>query len=386
MTAKRIALIASALALATGVAACGDDNESGGGGQQAGAVGAQTGTPAEKAAAAGEKDAREAVDLPKRTLGFLQYTNQAEIAVRMQNAARQVAKTLGWKFIACDGQGDPRKQGACGSTLLDRGADVIVANTIPPAASKRALQTADRRNVPWVITGGDVPPDPLIDAVYAPNDAAMSEELVNWYLKQIGSEDQKMVIVNEFPGIESLKNRLEAVKSGLSAAPNVKVVGEEEIDYTNPTQDIQRDVSQQIQKNRDANIFWSITNDMPPVVQALKSRGFTGDKRPMVVGYFADKVNTNLIRNGDAEALAEWPIEGDIWAAVDQELNMIARNEDIPKTRDELVNEYSLDFIKPTLITKDNVPPEGEYPPPAEDFVSYFKAKWAKEYTGMPGA
>lgn len=370
------------LVLVFALAACGGDDDS----DDAGAVGAQTGDAAESAAAAGEEDAGEPVDLPQRTLGFIQFTNEAEIAVRMQVAAEEAAEAIGWDFLACDGQGDPRKQGACGSTLLDRGADVILSNSIAPATTRAAIQRADREDIPWIVVGGLVPDDPKVDAIYAPDDEAMTQLLWDWLVEETGGE-QTISILNEFPALEALGVRAEVIKDLVSQdGGGMEIVGEEEIDYTDVVGSIQRQVNNQLSQNPDVGTFWSITNNIPPIVQSVKSNGSrSGDNWPIIIGYFADLVNLDAIRAGDAEAVAEWPIEGDIWAAVDQAAQQVARDAETPRTREDLKPEYSLEFIEPTLITEENLPPEGEYPPPNEDFVSYFDAKWAAEFgTGEP--
>ncbi len=373
----RLLLGVVGLALVFALAACGgDDSDS----DDAAAVGAQGGDAAETAAAAGEEDAGEPVDLPQRTVGYIQFTNEAEIAVRMQVAAEEAAEAIGWDFLACDGQGDPRKQGACGNTLLDRGADVILSNSIAPATTNAAIQRADKENIPWIVVGGLVPDDPKVDAIYAPDDTAMTELLWDWFVENTGGEST-LAILNEFPALEALGVRAEVLNDLISQdGGGIELVGEEELDYTDVVGSIQKQVNNQLSQNPDVGAFWSITNNIPPIVQAVKSNGSRSDDWPIIVGYFADLVNLDAIRAGDAAALAEWPIEGDIWAAVDQAAQQVAREVEIPRTREELAPEYSLEFIEPTLITEENLPPEGEYPPPNADFVSYFDAKWATEF------
>lgn len=359
------------------LAACGDDDSNG----EGESVGAQEGQAAETAAAAGEEDAGEATELPQATLGFLQFTNEAEIAVRMQNASEDAAAAIGWDFIACDGQGDPREQGACGSTLIDRGADVILANSTSPASTRRAIKTADQQDIPWIVVGGLVEEDPLVDAVYAPDDEGMTQILYDWFVEETGGE-ATVAILNEFPALQALGVRAEILKELVSGGDaSIEIVGEEELDYTDVVGSIQRQVNNQLGQNPDVNAFWSITNNIPPIVQTVRASGERTDDPPIIVGYFADLVNLDAIRAGNASAVAEWPIEGDIWAAVDQAAQMLTQNEyQPPRSRDELVPEYSLEFIEPTLITEENLPPEGEYPPPNEDFVSYFQSKWDAEY------
>lgn len=369
-----LALLAG-LALTLSVVACGDDDSNG----SQSAVGAQEGQVADEATAAGEEDAGEPVKLEKKTVGYLQFTNEAEIAVRIQTATKEAATAIGWDFIACDGQGDPRKQGACGSTLIDRGADIIIANSISPEVTGRALKQAQQKDIPWFIVGGLVPEDPGITAEYVPDEVAMSNLISDAVLDETGGEGT-IATVNYSPAIEVYNTRRDVFKQRIGET-DMEIVSEGELDYTDLVGSIQKQTNNLLSKTPDVDVILSYTNDIPPVVQTIRASGSrSGDDWPIIAGWYGDLVNLDAIRNGDVFAVVEWPIEGDVWAAVDQAAQFFARDEQPPADTAGLTEEYSLKFIEPSIVSADNLPPKGEYAAPNADFVSYFTAKWGTEF------
>jgi ABC-type sugar transport system substrate-binding protein len=213
--------------------------------------------------------------------------------------------------------------------------------------------------------------------MYPPDDRAMGDALSAWLMDATGSGDKEIAVVNQFPGIEGYKLREDALRDALKSNPDAKIVAEEEVDYTNLVEDVQRDISQVLGKSPDVDALYSLTNDIPPIVTALRTKGKTAEDGPMVLGFFGDKANLDAIRAGTADAIAEWPLEADVWSAVDVAAQSIANDTPAPETLD---GAYSLDFAQPIVVSSENLPPEGEYAAPAADFVSYFKAKWGEEF------
>jgi hypothetical protein len=73
------------------------------------------------------------------------------------------------------------------------------------------------------------------------------------------------------------------------------------------------------------------------------------------------------------------PYDASQWTAVDQLLEFWARDKPFDKSP---APEYPGvgDLYDYEIVTKDNLPPAGEYREPKVDFVSYFKAKWEAEF------
>src|SRR6201999_1957802 len=116
--------------------------------------------------------------------------------------------------------------------------------------------------------------------------------------------------------------------------------------------------------------------------QALTQRfgaGKTYPARPLLTTYYANLPVIDMIRKGQLDAAAENPLEWTGWGAIDQLAEDFTRK--TPSSTDERP-DYGpgLDFWRPTVVTKDNLPPEGQLLAPTVDFAGFFTAKWAAEF------
>ena len=74
----------------------------------------------------------------------------------------------------------------------------------------------------------------------------------------------------------------------------------------------------------------------------------------------------------------EQPYDAAGWVAVDQAAELFARGKAFDKST---APDYAgFEIYDYALVTKDNLPPEGEYRTPKNDFVTFFKTKWQHEF------
>ena len=326
---------------------------------------------AEAAAAA----AGEPTTVPEITIGYIRFAAEAPADQRIFGAAEDAAEALGWKVLQCDGQGDPVKMASCGNTLLDQKVDVLLTDGMPQSAIASALRRAEEMGVPAVYSGGSQDEDDMYDAGYVPPDGEMGQVLAEYVAEQV-SEPDGGVIVQGFPtgwGIE----RVDALK-----AVDVDILSEVDADATNLVQGTQQQIAAQLNEHADASAVW-ITFDTAVLgaSQALDAKypGQSFPDRPLLVTFYGNEPTLQLIGQGKIDAVIENSLEWSSWVAVDQIAELMARETPLS---DDFRPNYGegLDFWRPALVTKDNLPPSGELVAPPVDFEGFFKAKWAAEF------
>lgn len=363
---------ASALTLtACGSSGSGSSSGTSDGTAKSGSISAEIQKRAETAAAAAGKP----VSVPKIKIGYLRYVAQAPADIRIFDAAEKAAKTLGWEVIQCDGQGDPVKMATCGNTLLDQKIDVLLTDGIPQTIIASALQRAKSMGVPAVYSGGSQDVADMYNAGYVPPDGEMGKVLADYVAEQVKKKPGD-VIVQGFPtgwGVE----RVDALK-----ATGVKIATEVDADATNLIQGTQQQIAAQLNRHSDASAVW-ITFDTAVLgaSQALDAKypGKSFPDRPLLVTFYGNAPTLQMIGQGKVDAAIENSLEWSSWVAMDQIAELVARKTPMST---ELRPNYGegLDFWRPTLVTKDNLPAAGELLKPPVDFEGFFTAKWATEF------
>lgn len=341
---------------------------------------------AESAADASVKALGGSVELPHQKVGFLQLNAQAEVAARIEEGAKDAAAAIGWDFVSCDSQGNPAKMASCGSSLLNRGSTVILSVGIEPAAVTAQMKQARARKVPWIGVGGGATPNPLFTAQYAPRETEMATLINQYMFTQLPKRSKKntQVAMSTFSSVRAGKARSDALIADLKKHPTVKLVDIHEDDLANQIEDSRSWATSMLTEHPDVDAILGTADYSLPVVGRVVAAKFPGKKfpdRPLVVGYLDDLVNLDAIRRGQADALATMRLDTESWIAIDQAAEYYARKTPFdPKAYLDSAHVYGLNFNDATLITKENLPPAGQYVEPKEDFTAYFTAKWSAEF------
>jgi ABC-type sugar transport system substrate-binding protein len=386
---RALATLTIGLLLAVGsLVACGDDDSASGETTQ-GAGQSDDAAKTERATAAGQRAgeaAGEPVEVPTITLGYLDQVGSAEIAQRTFEATEKAAGVLGWNVAYCDAQGDPRKMASCGDSLLDRNVDVMLSTAIDASLIKPQLRKAKSADVPWITIEGSARPDPLFTAQVAPDEIALAEVINEYLVEQLASIDGPAPIaVHTFTQIYAVAQREDQLKKDI-AGTNIEIADTHQTDLANGVEDTTRASEVQVQQNPDLKALWGDINFHIPGFAITMQRRFAGKSfpdRPLVVGFFGDRLNLEQIRRGLADAVTETPLESNGWIVVDQIAENLARGKAIEDGMRP--GYYELDFVSPVLVTKDNLPPEGELVPPKEDVETFFTTKWTTEFTNAAG-
>jgi ABC-type sugar transport system substrate-binding protein len=322
------------------------------------------------------------VKLPKKTVGFLQITGASEVAIRIEDGARQAAKLLGWKYVRCDALGDPQKMASCGDNLINQRVSVILSDGVEPAVIAVQLKKAKQRKIPWFDVGGQVTPSPYFAAMYAPDDTAMARLLHKYMLAQLPKRGagQRTIAVQAFDAILALKLRHDQLKRDVKGKH--KIVATNQTDFADPAGSVTRATQTVLTANPKLDAIWAATDfDIPAIASVIGQRfpGKTFPQRPLVVGFYGDKANLDAIRKGRADAVVEVPLEATSFTALDAAAAYFAK-----RTRIDPNLYRNTVFDTPFLITRSNLPAPGRYarPKPGSkgDWVSYYTRKWRAEY------
>lgn len=316
-----------------------------------------------------------AVTLPKITIGYLRYVGQSPADQRIYNAAVAAAKVLGWKVIPCDGQGDPVKMAACADTLLNQHINVMLNDGIPEGIIAAALRRAKSMNIPVVYSGGSLDQTDLYTAGYVPPDGQMGQVLAAYVKQQVAGKSGG-VIVQGFAASWGVE-RVAALK-----AAGVKIVSNQEADATNLVQGTQQQISAQLNQHPDASAVWiTFETAVLGASQALDAKfpGKSYPDRPLLVTFYANLPTLKLISEGKVDAAIEDSLEWSSWVAMDQIAEFVARKTPMSS---EVRPDYGpgLDFWRPVLVTKSNLPASGSLAPAPVDYTTFFQDKWKTEF------
>jgi ABC-type sugar transport system substrate-binding protein len=320
------------------------------------------------------------VAVPKKTIGYLRFAAESPADQRVYSAFVSAAGLLGWKVIPCDGAGDPTKFAACGNTLLNQQIDALVNDGIPPSLIAPTLAKAKTMGIPTIFTGGDPGGDPgAYSAGWVPPDGEMGKVLATHTVDQLKGKNGG-IIVQGYPTPWGTV-RTDALKAAAGPA-NIPIVSEQEADATNLVAGTESQMAAQLNAHPAAKGMWiTFETGVIGASQAIQAKlpGKSFPNRPLLVTFYANLPTLQLIGAGKVDAAVEDSLEWSSWVAVDQLAEFFARKTAFDKN---VRPDYGsgLDFWRPTLVTKDNLPKEGQLVPPPVDYQGFFKAKWKTEF------
>ncbi len=387
MNRRLLALLCAVAAIGLFVAGCGDDDDDGGtsGG---GGIGAGTGSAkakAQKSGAQAAKDDGTAELPPNKTIGFLQILGGIESADRTANAVKTALAEVGYKMVLCDGQGDPTKWATCADSLLGRGVDAIFTTGIEPNAVAPQLKKAKSQDVPFIQVGGLVSPG--YDGSYYPDEPEAGKILAEYTLKDLTdnvSEKPAQIIVHDYPAPWATSRTDELEKQVKASPDDYEITATTQTDPANLVNGTRKTVTDQITANPDTNMFWFSFDSAGQVGGQAVSAKYPGKQfpdKPLVATFHADLGTLELMRAGNVDVALDVPYDAGPWVGVDQLLQHWGLDKPFAKEPQPsypgigTVYDYE-------VVTKDNLPPEGQYRTPKNDFVTFFKTKWADQFGG----
>ena len=345
---------------------------------------AGTGARAASAKKAGEKAAAAAGGTAKlpagEKIGFVNIVGGLPPADRLQWATQTALAFAGYKTVTCDGKGDPATMSTCFNTLLSQNVNAIFTNGVSPSVVAAPLRQAKSKGVPVIDVGGIVGPG--YDANYAPDESRLGKVMAAYLVKKLdGLGGQADVAVHDFPAPWGALRTQQFTKA-IAGDSHIKVTAKATTDAANVVQGTKKTVTDELTQNPNLKAFWfawDTAGQAGGQVIGSKFAGKSFPDRPLVVTFHADPGTQQLIKSGAIDAVADVPYDIGAWVGVDQLLEHLARG---TKLSGELQPSYPgvgslYDY---PIVTKDNLPTQGKYIEPKVDVVSFFEAKWNKEF------
>jgi len=344
-------------------------------------IGPMTGTPeASKATSEGTAEGNKLGKVsnpPHPTVGFLDILGGIESADRATNSVRQGLKALGYKMIYCNGAGDPKKWTTCGNTLLAQGVKGIFLTGIDPSTIPSVVKKAKSQGVPILDCCGSVGPG--FSAAFFPDEAQAGKVLAQALIAKLGSSGGD-VAVADYPAPWA-KQRTDQLKS-MVGGTKVKISASSVTDPTNLVQGTQKTVTDQLTANPNLKGFWFAFDSAGQAgaqVVAGKYPGKSFPNRPAVFTFHADPSTQVLMRKGAVDEVVDVNYDVTAWEAVNAFAEFVARHTPLPGYTDHASYPGLGNPLAYQIVTKDNLPPAGQYVAPRVDGVSYFLAKWKAE-------
>jgi len=273
---------------------------------------------------------------------------------------------------------------ACAIGAIDSGmVDFIISAGIEPKDMSRILKKADFKDIPVINIGASVAHSPLLAASYVPDDRAQSTTLNRYMinkLMQVPRRARKIVVLTSSTGGGSA--RVEQLKRDIEGT-GIQIVEEAETDLA-IAETARETVRKRLEKYPNVKAVWlahetSVEPAGKAVDKAFKDLEFPD--RPLVLGFNADPKAAEALRDDEADAVSDVAYDATLWIALDRAAELLGRREPLPT---EPRPKYPLNFLDIALVTKDNAPAKGEFRGPQEDFVTFFTAKWRKEFGPPP--
>ncbi|HEX5712453.1 MAG TPA: substrate-binding domain-containing protein [Solirubrobacterales bacterium] len=383
---RLVVLLLAIAALALTISACGgnDDESSASSGDSAAPASAGD------ASGAGEEAAKAGQDLPKGlTAGILHVQGTAQSDQLIGYGVEDALDALEIPYSSQDAQGNPAKMASGLDALINKNPSVVFGISVEPATITAQLKKMQQKGIPYINVGGTVAESPLVALSPVPSDYAQSAIATQYLLNTLGAENKESpgtpvgeVASFGFDPIYSLFQRRITFETMVKEAPGVKIVADHQIDFENPTGDIQSATESIVQANPDLKAIYSCCDfTLPPIAAGLRQAGAT-DKVKVVSAQLADPAVLDLIQKGEIDAVGNAALGASSWMAVDEFASSEAEKREICRTC-WMKNEYMFAY---SMVDKENVDPSFDLRPDFAinplivDYPGYFEAKWKKEY------
>ena len=345
-----------------------------------GPIGGKLGAAAAKAGTAAGKAAGKRVQPLRLRVGYLDIIGGIESADRAHNSLRVAFRSLGAKWLYCDGQGTPTKWVTCGNSLLAQNIDVLALTGIDPSSIPSVVQAAKAKGVPIVDFGGTVGPG--FAAQFAPNEGKNGQILAAYLKAKLASQTgTSNILTIDYP-TPWAQERTARLKTLVSSTPSLKISLAATSDPANLIAGTQKTVSDALTADAKLKAIWvsfDTAGQAAGQVVASKYSGKTFPDKPLVVTFHADPSSQALMRRGAIDAVVDNNYDATAWELADAVAQRFARKKPFPKYGTSFKYPGIGDPLVYEIVTRKNLPPSGKYVAPRVDVVTYFQSKWKAE-------
>ena len=336
-----------------------------------------------------------AVELPALTIGYLQVLSASEAAQRLELTAKDAVDYLGWGWEYCDAEGVPDGMQTCLETLINEGVDAIVTDGTTVEVIVEGLARARAAGIPFVNTGGTQSFYHLYAASFNPNDAELGRVLAEWMMDNRGKDGPVQVSSAGFAKWGS--DREDSLRAAIEGT-GVTIGAEEMVDFADVIGTAADAAANWLLQAPDSVAFW-LSFDLAALgVGPVITESFPGTAppdRPMVLTFYANCGTQQQMLAGGVDASSEENLEWGSYVAMDQIASYFAKG---IQFTDELRPYYedadgnAVQFSIPFIVTPEDLadecnPGRGPYPNPTDpswtDYVAFFEARWATEYSNI---
>lgn len=368
------ALSAAVLAaFALSIAACGDDDDS-----SSGASG--SGTSAETTAASSGSDSASttaasgtggAIKVGAKKIGVVDYARSSPADDSVDTAMEAAGKLLGWQVDVVDAGGDAQKFAQAASTFVTQNVDALVFTSAPSAVATAAVRRAKSKGMPVIQVAGGVGDDKNFDAQYVEDEKKMAQQLIDFILKE--NPNAKIADLTATIIIAG-KDREDVLQAAVKASGTAKIVASGEPDLTDPVGSGRKVMTDLLTAHPEIDTVWAVFDNFSQA--ALTAiRGKRSDAK--LYSFFGTPTHLkNLRSDTPLQAVSDVNLAQTGLVGIDQLLYHFEKDAAIdPAALDKAPLTYK-------VVTKDNVPPEGEVTFPTQDLIKPFAEKWAKDFPG----
>jgi ABC-type sugar transport system substrate-binding protein len=272
---------------------------------------------------------------------------------------------------------------SCGNSLLDQGVDAIVTIGIDPGQIQLVVNKAKAAGIPILCVSGEVPPG--YDAAFYPDEQLAGRMLAEDLIEKLNGVpgDTAELAVVDF-ALPSIHARTVVLDELLEGEDKIEVVARADPDATILVPGTRKQTNDIITANPGLDAFWFAFDTAGQAAAPVVANAFRGKEfpdRPLLTTFHADLGTIELMRQGQVDEVVDVNYDASSWMAMDSLYEFFAR--DTPFPTDPSPDYPGVgDLFHYQLVTKDDLPPEGEYVETDVDVPAYFTAKWTAEFGG----
>jgi len=320
-----------------------------------------------------------------KKIGLILLSGQSPANQRVVAAAREIARLFKFDVVVCDPNFDAQRVGQCATSLVAQKPDAMMSTSQSAVALGPALQDAYRRGIPWFGLVAGVAPSPAIipygitgrevGAVY---DAWLFGEMA----KRKGPEARLTIMALGAPTVGlAVKAQQDQLVEDAKKVQGLQIVVLHDLDLPNIVQDTLAVTKQTIRRYPDLGGTWTVCDFCVPLIaQALATEEGAGAHRPVVGGDYTMPQSVSLMRQGKVDGVVDIDFESSVYVAFDQLLEKWTRGRAIDIDPSVFSKGYSLKFMVPYMVTRENVGTAAAIPIFGSDYKDYFSAKWQAEF------
>jgi ribose transport system substrate-binding protein len=270
----------------------------------------------------------------------------------IEEGATAAAKAIGWEVSIFNGEGTPASYAEGIAQAITERVDGVVTSSITPTLVINQMKELKAAGIPVVAISNTAEP---VDEAWLANIGYNEEKEAKYLAAGIAQEsggDANIMMIND-KEFGVVVDRFEAFKKILpEVCPDCEVSTETEMQVTELETKIGPKVGALLQANPDVNYIYAPYDDAAiPMIAAVKQANLQDDVK--IVSYGGYDQSTDAIRKGEVQTMTiANAVPWQSWEALDV-LNRHFTNKEIPQ------NALNTDPVK--LLTKESVPPEGQY-------------------------